>query len=83
MKLSQFELRRFILRKMVRRQLWGGKHSAFDNIPKGFPKEQWKDIKIELKNLIKEGFIIEKHTCYGLHVSLNVKFKAEIEKIIF
>jgi hypothetical protein len=83
MKLSSFEIRQRILRKMVRHNWWGGKHTAFDNIPKGFPKELWKDVKNELKQLAREGFVVKKPTGYGLHVSLNVGMKPEIEKIIF
>ncbi|MFH1390948.1 MAG: hypothetical protein ABIH20_01415 [Candidatus Diapherotrites archaeon] len=83
MKLSFFELRKRILRKMVRHNWWGGKHTAFDNLSKGFPKDFRKDVKNEIEKLIREGFIIKKPTGYGLHVSLNVKMKPEIEKIIF
>ncbi len=83
MKLSSFEIRRRILRKMVRHSWWTGKHTAFDNIPKGFPKEMWKDVKKELKQLIREGLVIAKPTHYGSHVSLNVSMKAEIERIVF
>ncbi len=71
------------MRKMVRHRWWGGKHTAFDNIPKGFPKELWKEVKKELEQLAREGIIVKKPTGYGLHVSLNVKMKSEIEKIIF
>ena len=83
MKLSSSEIRRKILYKMARHNLWGGKHTAFDNIPHGFPKELWKDVRKEIEELIKEGIIVKKPTGYGLHVSLNVGKKAEIEKIIF
>jgi len=83
MKLSAFELRKRILQKMVRHNWWGGKHTAFDNLPKGFPNELWKDVKKEIHSLIKEGFIIKKPTGYGLHVSLNVEMKPAIEKILF
>ncbi len=82
MKLSSFEIRKRILYKLVRHNLWGGKHTAFDNIPKGFPKELWKDVKNEAEQLIREGLIVKKPTGYGLHISLNVRMKAEIEKII-
>ncbi|MDO8537415.1 MAG: hypothetical protein Q7S21_00860 [archaeon] len=82
MKLSNFEIRKQILRKMVRHNYWGGKHTAFDNIPKGFPKHLWKEVKQELEQLIREGFIVKKPTGHGLHVSLNVQMKAEIEKIV-
>lgn len=83
MKLSSFEVRRRILRKMVRHCYWGGKHTAFDNVPKSFPKEVWKDVEKELEQLIRDGLVVKKPTGYGLHVSLNVKMKAEIEKILF
>ncbi len=83
MKLSSFRVRRWILKKMARHNWWGGKHTAFDNIPKGAPKENWKTIRKELKTLIREGLVIPKKAPYGLHVSLNVKKKAEIERIIF
>jgi len=83
MKFSSEDIRRRILRKMVRHRWWGGKHTAFDNVPHGFPKELRKDVKRELKELIKQRFVLEKHTNYGLHVSLNIKKKAEIERIIF
>ena len=81
MKLSNYELRKWILKKMVRHNWWGGKHMAFDNIPKGAPKHIWKEIRNELELLIKENYVLKKPTGYGLHVSLNVKMKAEIEKI--
>lgn len=83
MKLSFYEIRRWILRKMARHNYWGGKHTAFDNIPKGTPKDQWKDVRHELEQLIRDGLVAEKPTGYGLHVSLNVNRKADIEKIIF
>ena len=81
MKLSNYEIRKWILKKMMRHNWWGGKHTAFDNIPKGSPKHIWKEIRNELELLIKENYVLKKPTGYGLHVSLNVKMKAEIEKI--
>ena len=83
MKLSPFEIRKRILTKMARHAWWGGKHTAYDNIPRGFPKDLWKDVRAELDALIKEGFILTKPTGYGLHLSLNVQRKGEIEQIIF
>ncbi len=81
MKLSQ-NIRIAIIEKMVKHRLWGGKHTSIDNIPKGFPSNMIKDVKIEIKNLIKEGYIIHKPTSYGLEVSLNPRMKNEIEEII-
>ena len=81
MKLSNYGLRKWILKKMARHNWWGGKHTAFENILKGSPKHIWKEIRNELELLIKENYVLKKPTGYGLHVSLNVKMKVEIEKI--
>ncbi|MBI4043298.1 MAG: hypothetical protein HY393_00640 [Candidatus Diapherotrites archaeon] len=83
MKLSDYEVRRRILYKMVRHAWWGGKHTAFDNLSHGFPKDPRGAVKKKLEQLIREGILVEKPTGYGLHVSLNVEKKAEIERIIF
>ncbi len=83
LKLSSHAIRRRILFKMARHRWWGGKHTAFDNIPKGFPKEFRNAVKQELDQLIREGLVVPKPTGYGLHVSLNVQKKAEIERIAF
>ncbi|MFH1751816.1 MAG: hypothetical protein ABH821_02660 [archaeon] len=82
MKFSSFDLRKKILVKMVVHRWWGGKHIAFDNISKGFPNEVRKDVKKELEKLCRGGFIIKKPTGYGLHVSLNVRMKREIDEIV-
>ncbi|MFH0715119.1 MAG: hypothetical protein V1847_05235 [Candidatus Diapherotrites archaeon] len=83
MKLSPFEIRKRLLYKMARHHWWGGKHTAIENLPKGFLKELWKDVKSEIKELVREGILVEKPTGYGLHVSLNVSKKQEIERILF
>ncbi|HLC92791.1 MAG TPA: hypothetical protein VJH23_03715 [archaeon] len=84
MKLSPIDVKRRILYKMARKNLWGGKHTAYDEMWKrGLPQEHWADFRHELDNLIKEGFVAKKPTGYGMHISLNVRMKAEIEKIIF
>jgi hypothetical protein len=38
MKLSNRAIRITILKKMMRHNWWGEKHTAYDNIPRGFPK---------------------------------------------
>jgi hypothetical protein len=82
MKLSAREMRRRIIRKMARRSCWGGKHTSFDNLKKGFPPHLKGDVEDEAKRLIKEGIIIAKTTGYGLEVSLNPRRKKEIEEIL-
>ncbi|MEK6970369.1 MAG: hypothetical protein AABW68_01585 [archaeon] len=83
MNLSPFLIRKRILIKMASHRWWGEKHTAYDNIPRGFPKDTWGIVRSELDALIKEGFILVKPTGYGRHVSLNMDMKPEIESIIF
>lgn len=84
MKLSSFDVKKRILYKMVRKNLWGGKHTAYGDMWKrGIPKEHWNGFKVGLEELIREGLVAKKPTGYGLHISLNVRMKAEIEKTIF
>ena len=76
-------IRRTILRKLIYLGKWGASHTAFDNLPKGFPGEVRGKVKRAARNLIKEGLLISKPTSYGLQVSLNPKQKKKIEEIVF
>jgi len=76
------EVAKKILAKLYRHGYIGERHTAIDNVPKGFPKHLHGEVKKATKNLIKKGFIIAKPTRYGLQVSLNPRKKAEIERII-
>ncbi len=60
---------------------WGGSHTSFDNLPKGFPSHVRGNVKEVAKNLIKEDLLISKPTSYGLEVSLNPEKKKEIEEL--
>ncbi len=71
-----------ILVKLARHRYWGGRHTSVDNLPKGAPRDRWGQIKKYVDDLIKEGFLITKPTNVGLHVSLNPRKKAEIDKAI-
>ena len=82
MKLASSELRWWILDKMVRKNLWGGKHLDYELISHGLPKDQYRDIEKELDKLVREGLVVKKPAHYGLQVSLNVRMKVEIERII-
>ncbi len=83
MKLSKIVIRKKILYKLARHKFRGGKHTSVESVARGFPKEFIKDVKTEIKELIREGFIKVKSTHYGIHVSLSMDKKEEIEKIIF
>ena len=71
-----------ILKKLRRRDNWGGSHTAFDDLPKSIPKHLRGDAKEAAEELISEGLLIPKQTSYGLHVSLDPQRKADIDKII-
>lgn len=71
-----------ILKKLRRRDNWGGSHTAFDDLPKSIPKHLRGKAKDAADELILEGLLISKQTSYGLHVSLNPQRKADIDKLI-
>ena len=74
--------KKIILRKLFRFRAIGGKHTAIEHLTKGLPKHAAGEAKDAVKELIKEGFILQKPTSYGLQVSLNPKKIEEITKII-
>jgi hypothetical protein len=75
-------LRGKLLFKLARRNCWGGKHTAFDNLYHGFKPKHHHAVEEIAEQLIKENFLLQKKAFYGLHVSLNPKFSMEIQKEI-
>ncbi len=71
-----------LLFKLARRRNWGGSHTAFDNLRKGFKPKDHALVKTVAEDLIKENFLFKKPTSYGLHVSLNHEKAQEIKRII-
>jgi len=71
-----------ILKKLRRRDYWGEKHTAFDELPKGLPKHLRGDAKEAAEEMIKESLLLSKPTSYGEQVSLNPQRKADIDRII-
>ena len=76
------DLKKIILRKLFRHRIIGGKHAAIENLTKGLPKHLVGVAKDAVNELIKEGFVLQKPTSYGLQVSLNPKRIDEITRII-
>ncbi len=76
------DLKRHILRKLYRRRVIGGKHTAIEHVMSGIPGHAMGDAKKAAEELIREGLIIPKPTGYGLQISLNPERLAEIQKII-
>ena len=77
-------IKRFILRKLVRKRMWLHKHTSINNLPKGLPDNLRSsgNVKKAIKELLKENLLLPKPTNYGLEISLNIRKKAEIENII-
>jgi len=72
------EIRKYIIKKLYRRGCWHEKHTAFENAYSGVPSHLRGEAKKEVKELIKEGILLEKATCYGLQISLNPEKRKEI-----
>jgi len=78
------QIKRFVLRKLVRKRMWMHKHTSIHNLPKGLPDylRSKKTVRKVIENLLKSGFLLSKPTNYGLEISLNIKKKKEIEEVI-
>jgi len=76
------EIKARILHKLTRQRRWGGKHTSFENLQKGFPLHLVKEVKAVGKELVKEGLLLSKPTAYGLEVCLNPRMKREIITIV-
>ncbi|MBU4266396.1 MAG: hypothetical protein L6243_05700 [Candidatus Altiarchaeales archaeon] len=76
------EIKSRVLHKLARQRRWGGKHTSFENLQKGFPSHLAKDVKVVGKGLVKEGLLLSKPTGYGLEICLNPRMKKEIIAII-
>ncbi|MFQ5761823.1 MAG: hypothetical protein ACE5PO_02195 [Candidatus Bathyarchaeia archaeon] len=74
--LSDEQIKATILFKLHKRGNWGGSHTAFDNLKKGWKnadlgKHGVKRVEKLAKELIRQGLILPKPAHYGLQVSLN------------
>ncbi|MEA3329816.1 MAG: hypothetical protein U9Q06_03670 [Nanoarchaeota archaeon] len=78
------DIKRFILRKLVRHRIWMHKHISIHNLPKGLPDflRSKREVRKAVDELLKSGFLITKPTHYGLEISLNIKYKKEIEEFV-
>ena len=78
------DIKRFILRKLVRHRIWMHKHTSIHNLPKGLPDylRSRKEVRKVIDELLKTKWLLSKPTNYGLEVSLNIEKKEEIENFI-
>lgn len=71
-----------VLEKLLRHGYVGGRHTALENLPKGFPRHAHGEVMETAEKLMKQGLIILKPTSYGTQVSLDPHRITEIERII-
>lgn len=60
-----------ILRKLFYDRRIGGRHLGLEDLKRGFPSHLKGDIDKKLKKLIKENFVLQHPTSYGLQYALN------------
>ena len=76
--LDDMEIRKAILKKLFRHRYIGGRHTEIRNAMKGFPPPLLKEVKKEIQNLIREGYLLSKPSPGELHLSLNPRMMNEI-----
>ncbi|MBI2045290.1 hypothetical protein HYT23_04495 [Candidatus Pacearchaeota archaeon] len=64
-------IRKAVLKKLFRHRYIGGRHTEIRNAMKGFPPPLLKEVKEEIKNLIKESYLLSKMSTGEIHISLN------------
>ena len=69
------DIKRFILRKMLRQRMWMHKHTNINNLPKGLSNELRvsREVKRAIEDLLKEQILLSKPTHYGLEVRVPSK----------
>lgn len=81
-KLSQLELEKFLLRRLLAARCIGSAQMVYDNIAKWVPKSDRGDAKDALDSLIRKGFLLTKRKHYGVHVSINPEMVPEVRRIL-
>ncbi|MEI6731807.1 MAG: hypothetical protein WCK90_03955 [archaeon] len=79
---TEDQIKATILYHLRRKKVIGGVHTHFDTLKRGFPSHLGKDVNVEAKELVKQGFLLTKPTSYGLQVSLNKEKLVEIDEFI-
>ena len=80
--LTKEQLTALILRKLARRGYWGGRHTSISVAHRLNGREHMEASKRIVGELIRQEWIIAKITSYGKEISLNPRFKAQMETYI-
>ena len=85
MKLSEeryYFIKRTILKKLVQHNIWGARHTNYEFVQKGLPKELRGSAKDVADDLIKDGTLLLHPTSYGMQISLNPERAKEIKAVL-
>jgi hypothetical protein len=66
-------LRAQILKKLRRRDYWGGKNTSINNLQKSVKRHLRGDVPRNAEDMIKEGLLLHHPTSYGTQCSLIPK----------
>ncbi|WKT57357.1 hypothetical protein QVH35_08095 [Candidatus Nitrosotenuis chungbukensis] len=72
----------FILEKMYRNRIIGGRHVSLEDLRTGCPSHERGNIEKTLKKLVKENLVVQHPTSYGMQYALNPQRIDEIMKIL-
>ena len=76
------EVSKAILRKLFYDRRIGGRHLGLEDLKRGFPSHLKGDVDKKLKKLIKENFILQHPTSYGIQYALNPKRLQDVINIL-
>lgn len=79
---KDYDLQKEIIFSLYRRRYFGKRHTPINNICKRLSEYSCKEIRREVKNLIKQGIILPKPTAHDPDIRLNVQMKDTIDFII-
>lgn len=71
-----------ILRKLFYDNRIGAKHISLENLKTGFPSHLKGDVDKKLKRLVKDNFVLQHPTSYGMQFALNPQRLHEIINIL-
>ena len=85
--MEKLAIQRFFIRKLMNFSppKWGASHTDERNIFKGLPKHLigTKEVRNALEELYKWGMILRFKKSNGIHISLNISMKKEIERLLY
>ena len=71
-------IKRAILKKLFRHRYIGARHTEIRNAMKGFPPHLLKQIKDEIQDFKRKGYLLYKPSTGEIHISLNPRMLGEI-----